>query len=75
MCQNIYIFKKDKDMIIIEIDKNQNLDKALKVLKTKVIQSKQTELLKNRKEYVKKSELRRSEIKKAIYRQSLISSQ
>jgi len=75
MCQNIYIFKKDKDMIIIEIDKNQNLDKALKVLKTKVIQSKQTELLKNRKEYVKKSELRRTEIKNAIYRQSLISSQ
>jgi small subunit ribosomal protein S21 len=62
-------------MIIIEINKNQNLDKVLKVLKTKVIQSKQTELLKNRKEYVKKSELRRTEIKKAIYRQSLINSQ
>lgn len=62
-------------MIIIEINNSQNLDKALKVLKTKVIQSKQTELLRNRKEYVKKSELRRTEIKNAIYRQSLISSQ
>lgn len=62
-------------MIIIEINNGQNLDKALKVLKTKVIQSKQTELLRNRKEYVKKSELRRTEIKNAIYRQSLISSQ
>jgi ribosomal protein S21 len=62
-------------MIIIDINKNQNLDKALKVLKTKVIQSKQTELLRNRKEYVKKSELRRTEIKNAIYRQSLINSQ
>lgn len=62
-------------MIILEINKNQNLEKALKVLKTKVIQSKQTELLRDKKEYVKKSVLRRAEIKNAIYRQSLINSQ
>jgi small subunit ribosomal protein S21 len=62
-------------MIVIEINKNQPIDKALKVLKTKVIQTKQNELLRNRKEYSKKSVKLRAQKLTAIYKQSLISSQ
>lgn len=62
-------------MIIVEINRAQNLDKALKVLKTKVIQTKQNELLRDRKEFTKKSVKMRNQKLTAIYKQSLISHQ
>jgi ribosomal protein S21 len=58
-------------MIIIEINKNQTLDKGLKVLKTKVIQTKQNELLRNKKEYTKKSVILRTQKLKAIHKQKI----
>lgn len=59
-------------MIIIDINNKQTLDKALKVLKTKVIQTKQNELLRERKEYTKKSVKLRVQKLKAIHKQNLI---
>jgi small subunit ribosomal protein S21 len=56
-------------MIIIEVKNGENLDKALKQLKSKVIKTKQNQLLVKKKEYIKKSVRRRNEIQKAIYTQ------
>ena len=57
-------------MIIIEIKNNENIYKALKLLKSKVIKTKQNQILFERKEYKKKSVLRRTELLKAKYIQS-----
>jgi small subunit ribosomal protein S21 len=54
-------------MLIIEIKGGDNLEKALKQLKSKVIKTKQNQILTERKEYKKKSVKRRSQILKAIY--------
>jgi small subunit ribosomal protein S21 len=56
-------------MIIVEIKSGETLDRALKTLKSKVIKTKQNQLLVKRKEFVKKSVRRRNEIQKAIYSQ------
>jgi small subunit ribosomal protein S21 len=56
-------------MIIVEVKNGENLDRALKTLKSKVIKTKQTQKLVERKEYVKKSVKRRNQILKAIYTQ------
>jgi len=53
-------------MLIVEV-KNNNIEKALKVLKGKVIKTKQLDILRNRKEFQKKSVIRRTEINKAKY--------
>jgi small subunit ribosomal protein S21 len=57
-------------MIIIEIKNNENIDRALKLLKSKVIKTKQNQLLFEKKEYKKKSVLRRTELLKAKYIQN-----
>lgn len=54
-------------MLIIEIKNGENLEKALKQLKSKVIKTKQNQILTERKEYKKKSVKRRAQILKAIY--------
>jgi small subunit ribosomal protein S21 len=54
-------------MLIIQIKNGENIEKGLKTLKSKVIKTKQSQFLFNKKEYVKKSEKRRSEILKAVY--------
>lgn len=56
-------------MIIIEVKNSDNLEKALKVLKSKVIKTKQNQILFDKKEYTKKSVKKRSQILKAIYKQ------
>lgn len=55
-------------MLIVKVE-NKNLDKALKILKGKVIKSKQNEQLKERLEYKSKSQVRRQQIKDAAYRE------
>ena len=57
-------------MIIIEIKNNENIEKALKTLKSKVIKTKQNQILFEKKEYKKKSVLKRTELLKAKYIQS-----
>jgi ribosomal protein S21 len=52
-------------MLIVEIKNGENIEKSLKTLKSKVI--KQNQILFERKEYKKKSVLKRTEILKAKY--------
>lgn len=54
-------------MIHIEIKKGENIDKALKQYKYKVIKTKQLEQLRNKQEFVKKSVQNREDKLKAIY--------
>ena len=58
-------------MIIIKITQGNPLEKALKTLKSKVIKTKQNQILFEKREYTKKSVLRRSQILNAKYIQSL----
>lgn len=57
-------------MLYVEVKKG-NIEKALKDLKGKVIRTKQNAKLYSRKEFVKPSVLKRSEIQKAAYIQRL----
>jgi|688.fasta_scaffold669102_2 small subunit ribosomal protein S21 len=61
-------------MLIVKV-KNQNIEKALKELKSKVIKVKQVKELTKRKYFSKKSDVRREEKKKAVYLQSKLESQ
>ena len=54
-------------MLIVQIKNGENIEKALKTLKSKVIKTKQNQSLTKRKEYEKKSVTRRTEILKAKY--------
>jgi len=54
-------------MLIVQVDKHTNLEKALKIYKSKVIKTRQSTELNNRKEFLKKSVKRRNEISKAKY--------
>lgn len=56
-------------MLIVNISKNDNIDKALKVLKSKVIGTRQQKILFERKEFTKKSIVRRNQILSAIHRE------
>lgn len=55
-------------MLIVDVTKSGGLDKALKILKHKVIKTKQNEILFNRKEHNKKSNKKRMAKLKAIHR-------
>lgn len=57
-------------MLIIKVD-NQNIENALKTLKRKTFATKQLKELRDRKEYVKPSVMKRSIKSKAKYRQSI----
>jgi small subunit ribosomal protein S21 len=56
-------------MLIIEIKNNENIEKALKTLKSKVIKTKQNQQLMGRKEFTKQSVEKRAQKLKAIYKQ------
>jgi small subunit ribosomal protein S21 len=57
-------------MLKVKIENGQSLEKALKVLKGKVIKTKQNEKLRERLQYEKKSVLKRNLKLKAKYVQS-----
>lgn len=57
-------------MLIVKVKKN-DIERALKELKSKVIKTRQNSHLNYRKEFTKKSVERRDEISKAKYRQKL----
>lgn len=57
-------------MLIVHVKKN-DIERALKELKSKVIRTRQNSKLNERKEYVKPSVKERSEKQKAIYKQNL----
>lgn len=56
-------------MLIVEV--NHNIEKALKQLKSKVIKTRQNQLLNSKKEFVKKSVKKRNTKIKANYVQKL----
>lgn len=55
-------------MLIVKVRKNE-IEKALKELKSKVIKTRQNTFLNNRKEYKKKSVIKRQILNKAIHRE------
>jgi ribosomal protein S21 len=59
--------------MLIVVVKHGNIEKSLKELKSKVIKTRQSSLLNNRKQYTKKSVLNRTNKNRAIYRQKMIS--
>jgi small subunit ribosomal protein S21 len=54
-------------MLIIDVKGADSLERALKILKRKTIDTKQLQNLRDRKEFVKPSVKKRSEINKAKY--------
>ncbi len=56
-------------MLIVKVE--QNIEKALKLFKSKVIKTKLMSELRNRKQFTKKSVTRRTEISKAKYVQQI----
>ena len=57
-------------MLVVKIN-NGDLSKALKTLKSKVIKTKQNQMLFDKKEFVKKSVAKRSQKLKATYKQKI----
>jgi small subunit ribosomal protein S21 len=58
------------NMLIVQVKKD-GIEKALKTLKSKVIKTKQNQILFEKKEFVKKSVVRRAQILKASYVQKV----
>lgn len=54
-------------MLIVKVDNNSNIEKALKIYKSKVIKTRQSSHLNDRKEFVKKSVKKRNILNKAKY--------
>ena len=54
-------------MLFVKINNNDGIEKALKTLKSKVIKTKQNQILFGRKEFVKKSVVKRNQKLKAAY--------
>ena len=59
-----------QNMLIVTVKKG-GIEKSLKLLKRKLINTNQNEILLNRKEYIKPSMINREKNKKAIYIQKL----
>jgi small subunit ribosomal protein S21 len=58
-------------MIIVPVKEGENIERALKKFKRKFEKTGIVRELRSRKSFVKKSVVRREEIKRAIYRQHL----
>jgi small subunit ribosomal protein S21 len=54
-------------MLIVKVDKNSNIEKALKTYKSKIIKTRQSSKLNERKEFIKKSVKKRNVLNKAKY--------
>ena len=54
-------------MLVIKVGKNEKIDRALKRFKRKFRQTQMIKILKEKKQYIKKSEKRRHEKQNAIY--------
>jgi small subunit ribosomal protein S21 len=56
-------------MIIIDLQKEKNIESALRTYKNKVQKTKQIQILRERKEYVKPSVKKREMVLNAIYKE------
>ena len=59
-------------MLIVKVNKNGEIEKALKELKSKIIKTRQNSFLNSRKEFKKKSITKRDVKKRAIYRKQFM---
>lgn len=57
-------------MIIVDVKSNGGIEKALRKLKRKVDKTKQMKNLRKKKNFIKPSEKRREEMKKARYKEA-----
>ena len=62
---------KRKHMFIVKVGDKISIDRALKILKNKMVKTGLLKELRSREQFLKKSEVRREEIKNAIYIQRL----
>jgi len=60
-------------MLVVEVGKKETIDKALKRLKKKFDNAKVVKILREKKEFTKKSVRRRQQIRKANYIQKKLS--
>lgn len=58
-------------MLIVTVDKNSNIEKALKIYKSKIIKTRQSSKLNERKEFIKKSVKKRNVLNKAKHVQKV----
>jgi small subunit ribosomal protein S21 len=58
-------------MFIVKVGDKISIDRALKILKNKMVKTGVLKELRRRQQFLKKSEVRREEIKNAIYIQAL----
>jgi len=58
-------------MLIINVKEGENIDRALKRFKRKVRDTKLINILRDKKQFTKKSARKRKEMEKAVYRQVL----
>lgn len=58
-------------MLIIKVDNKKGIERALKEYKSKVIKTRQSRELSQRKEFKNKSQEKRDIMNKAVYRQKL----
>lgn len=58
-------------MLKVNVDNNTPIEKALKIFKSKVIKTKLMSELRNRKEFTKKSVIKRNQLNKAKYTQQI----
>lgn len=58
-------------MFIVKVGDKISIDRALKILKNKMVKTGILKELRRRQQFLKKSEVRREEIKNAIYIQAL----
>lgn len=54
-------------MLIIKVDKRKGIEKALREYKSKVIKTRQSKEINKRREFIKKSVIKRAEKSKAEY--------
>ena len=67
----LLIIKKEIKMLIVQIKEGDNIEKALKKYKKKFEKTGVLRELRSRQAYEKKSITRRTQVKKAIYKQGL----
>lgn len=54
-------------MLIVKIKQGEGIERALKTLKSKVVKTKQNQILFDKRDYTKKSEIKRAQILKAKF--------
>ena len=74
-CKDIYIFAPQilkRNMLVILVKDGENIDRALKRFKRKFLKTGTLKQIRERKQYIKKSERLRIKKQKAVYSEALL---